>query len=435
MTEPDILIIGAGAAGLMAARELARAGRRVLVLEARDRTGGRVHTFTGAGFSGPTEAGAEFLHGEVTLTQELAQAAGVACLDTAGTSYEVRDGQAAAVESFLEDMPLLLEKLHALPHDLPLAEFLTHYFPEEAHRVLRDTVTRFAEGYDAADARRASSFALRDEWSGGGAEDSPRPVGGYGQLLATLAREVEAAGSTLQLSTIVRHIQWRRGQVEVVCDQNRRYRAAQLLITVPLGVLQAAADTPGHLAFVPELPELRRAVTALGFGPVIKIVLEFQTAFWQQESTELRNAMPGLEFLFSDAQIPTWWTQLPDPRPLLTGWVAGPAAHQLRTAPDELVLAQSLTALAYIFGAAPEFIRSQLVAQRVFNWGADPFARGAYAYATVESAAAQQLLREPVEDTLFFAGEGLYTGPAMGTVEAALVSGQQVARRVLQLSA
>ncbi|UOQ52330.1 flavin monoamine oxidase family protein [Hymenobacter cellulosivorans] len=433
MTTPEIIIIGAGAAGLLAARELAQAGRRVLVLEARNRIGGRIHTFTEDGFSGPTEAGAEFLHGEVALTQQLLEATNTASHDTEGTTYEVRQGQVSTAENFLADMPLLLERLHQLPHDLPLAEFLTQYFPGDEHQALRSMVISFAEGYDAADARRASAFALREEWSGGGAEDSPRPAGGYGPLLDHLAGEVRAAGGVIQLATIVQTIQWQHGQVTVICDQNRHYQAPRLLLTLPLGVLQAAPDMPGHVAFVPELPAAQRqAVAALGFGPVIKILLEFRTAFWAQESAEASHAMPELEFLFSDAPVPTWWSQLPDPRPLLTGWLAGPAADQLRHAPDSEVLAQSLNSLAYLLGTSPTFLRDQLVAQRVVNWGADPFARGAYAYATVASAAALQVLAVPVEETLFFAGEGLYSGPAMGTVEAAFSSGQQVARRLLE---
>ncbi|TGE28122.1 flavin monoamine oxidase family protein [Hymenobacter metallicola] len=430
MFQPDILIIGAGAAGLMAARHLTRAGRRVLVLEARNRPGGRVHTFSDASFSGPTEAGAEFLHGEVALTQELLQAAATPLHDTAGLTYEVEQGRVKTADTFLDDMPLLLEKLHALPHDLPLAEFLTRYFPAEEYRDLRDTVTRFAEGYDAADASRASAFALREEWSGGSAEDSPRPQGGYGPLLDRLAREVEAGGGLIQLSTRVEQIRWQRGSVQLHCDQNRSYTAPLAILTVPLGVLQAEPGVPGHLPFVPELPRHRRAASALGFGPVIKILLEFKGAFWEGNPA-VGHPMPELSFLFSDAAVPTWWTQLPDPRPLLTGWVAGPAADQLRSAPDEALLTQALESLGYIFATSPEFLRAQLRAWRIANWGADPLARGAYAYATVDSAAARAVLTEPVENTLFFAGEGLYEGPAMGTVEAALASGQDAAERVL----
>ena len=429
--QADILIVGAGAAGLMAARELSHAGRHVVVLEARDRVGGRAYTFSDAGFSGPTEAGAEFIHGEASLTRALLQAVGGTYQATAGHTYELRQGRLQSSELFTEHMPQLLAQLHALPHDMPLADFLTQYFPAAHQQPLRELATQFAEGYDAADAHRASTFALRDEWSTGGAEDSPRPVGGYGPLLEALARQGQAAGVLLQLNTAVQALHWQPGRVEALCSEGRRYSARQALLTVPLGVWQTTPNEPGHMRLVPELPTHRAAVAALGFGSVIKILLEFDESFWEADT--LRNPMPELEFLLSDAAVPTWWSQLPDQRPLLTGWLAGPAAHRLRSTPDDVVLAQALTSLSYLFGLPVATLQQRLRAHRVINWGADPLARGAYTYATVDDAAARRTLTTPVEDTLFFAGEGLYTGPAMGTVEAALASGQHQARQMLQV--
>ncbi|WP_052695128.1 flavin monoamine oxidase family protein [Hymenobacter sp. AT01-02] len=276
----EILIVGAGAAGLMAARTLAQAGKKVLVLEARARLGGRIHTFRENGFSGPAEAGAEFLHGDVAQTQQLLHATGTPTYPTGGITYEVTQGVVHESAEFLPEMPLLLEKLHALPHDLPLAEFLTQAFPAEEHRTLRNTVTRFAEGYDAADARRASSFALRDEWSGGGAEDSPRPEGGYGAVVAQLHREVEAAGGQVRLNSVVEKIIWHPHHVTLHCTDGCQYHATRALLTMPLGVLQAEAGSPGYFHLEPELPEHRAAATALGFGSVIKLLLEFNNPFW-----------------------------------------------------------------------------------------------------------------------------------------------------------
>ncbi|GAA4383539.1 flavin monoamine oxidase family protein [Hymenobacter koreensis] len=431
MADPDVLVIGAGAAGLMAARQLARAGRRVLILEARPRIGGRIHTFTPEGFSRPVEAGAEFLHGDAPLSKVLLQEAGLAWHDTAGRTYEAYAGQVKEAAEFLADMPLLLERLNALPHDVPLAEFLEEYFPGTAYQQLRERVRQFAEGYDAADAHRASAFALRDEWAGGGAEDSPRPAGGYGRVMELLAQQAQASGAILQVATVVREIYWRQGHVEVTCHQERRYRASQILLTVPLGVWQAAPGSTGAVVFVPELPTQRAAAAAMGFGPVIKFLLEFHEPFWLHSSPEVAHPLPELGFLFSDAPVPTWWSQAPDDYPLLTGWLAGPAATDRHNASNEELLAHALASLATLCGCTVAFLHRQLRAHHVANWQTDPFAGGAYAYATVETAAARQAFAQPVAGTLYFAGEAFYDGPNMGTVEAALAAGLQAAEQLL----
>lgn len=420
----DVLIIGAGAAGLLAARQLAAAGRQVVLLEARDRIGGRAHTLTPPGFTQPIEAGAEFIHGEAPLTRGLLREAGMTWQDTTGETYQVKNGEIQDDEAFFAHLPLLLEKLQALSHDLPLADFLAQEFAGAEHAPLRAMATQFAEGYDAADPARASAWALRDEWAAEGVDDSPRPVGGYGPLLRWLAAQAQAAGATVQLSTAVREIRWQPGRAEVLTAGGPSYHARQVLCTVPLGVWRLASEHPDYLHFTPELPAHRAAATQLGFGAVIKIVLEFQENFWH-------DRLPEMEFLLSDAPVPTWWTQLPDGRPLLTGWLAGPAAQRLQAAPTEAVLQQSLASLSQLLATPPAALQAQLLASYVRNWGAEAYTYGAYSYATVGGEAARAALATPVADTLFFGGEGLHSGIDSGTVEAALASGQAAARAML----
>jgi monoamine oxidase len=420
----DVLIIGAGAAGLLAARQLAEAGRRVLLVEARDHLGGRAHTLTPPGFTQPIEAGAEFMHGEVPLTRALLTEAGIGWQDTAGRTYVVRDGEARADADFFAELPRVLAKLKTLSQDLPLAEFLAQEFPGDADTDLRATTIQFAEGYDAADAQRVSAWALRDEWLAGGAEDSPRPVGGYGPLFSWLAAQAQAAGTVVHLGTPVQKINWQPGQAEVVAITGATYHARQVLCTVPLGVWQQQAGQTGYLGLSPDLPAHRAAAAQLGFGEVIKFVLEFRTPFWQAK-------LPELEFLLSEVPVPTWWSQLPDPRPLLTGWVAGPAAQRLRTASADTLLDLALSSLAELLHTPVPALQAQLCASYIRNWGAEAYSYGAYSYPTVGAPAARAVLATPVANTLFWAGEGLYVGPAGGTVEAALVSGQQAAQVLL----
>jgi monoamine oxidase len=429
MAGADVLIIGAGAAGLMAARELARAGKKVCILEARQRTGGRIHTLHQAGFSVPVEAGAEFIHGDLPLTQELLKEAGIRFEAMEGKTWQVKNGELQPGESFIEDWPILQAKLQALEQDMTIARFLDQYFGEEEHASLRNSVLKFVEGYDAADTNRASAFALRQEWSGEDEASQYRMPGGYGQLIDFLSRECLRLGCTLYLSTEVGEIRWKPGQVEAVTTQGAVYKARRALLTTPLGVWASSADNLGHLRFTPPLPEKESALSAMGFGNVVKILLEFKQAFWEKDAfpTADYRRMPALGFLFSDAPVPTWWTRLPEKAPLLTGWLGGPEADRFQGLSQAQQLDLALTSLSSLFRVKQTFLRDQLVASQIIDWGTDPYARGAYTYATVETPWARQILAAPVEDTLYFAGEALYEGPEIGTVEAALASGKHAA--------
>jgi len=206
MTGIDIIVIGAGAAGLMAARALGKAGKKVLVLEARNRLGGRIHTQTNSRFSIPTETGAEFVHGDLSVTQNLLAEIKNGLLLVEGQSYQIKNGELQASGEFIADFDKLLEKINELQEDMPLANFLEQYLADEEFADLRNSVTRFAEGYDAADTKKVSTFALRDEWQSGGAENSFHLQGGYGKLIEYLAAQCQALGGVIQLSTVVKEI-------------------------------------------------------------------------------------------------------------------------------------------------------------------------------------------------------------------------------------
>jgi monoamine oxidase len=222
----------------------------------------------------------------------------------------------------------------------------------------------------------------------------------------------------------VRQITWQPGLVQLLAETGATYQAAQVLCTVPLGVWQRGAQQSGHLHLSPDLPTHRAAAARLGFGTVIKVVFEFRTAFWE-------TRLPELEFLLSNAPIPTWWSQRPDAPTQLTGWVAGPAAQRLHTMTADALLVLALESLAELLATPLTELRAQLLGSYVRNWGTEPYSYGAYSYPTVGAPATRAALATPVADTLFFAGEAVYEGPAAGTVEAALVSGQVAARTLL----
>ena len=138
-----------------------------------------------------------------------------------------------------------------------------------------------------------------------------------------------------------------------------------------------------------------------------------------------------MSFLLSNAPIPTWWTQYPLGYPVLTGWLAGPKADRVSSLTTAELVEMGLASLAEIFDLPVDPIRGDLVASQAINWGNDPFARGAYSYATPQTREAQSLLRRLDRGAIFFSGEALYAGPDMGTVEAALANGQETAQAIL----
>jgi monoamine oxidase len=166
----------------------------------------------------------------------------------------------------------------------------------------------------------------------------------------------------------------------------------------------------------------------IGYGNVVKLLLRFATRWWADHRGQ---DLTDLSFIISNAPVPTWWTQQPAQHPVLTGWYAGPKADRVASLSEGELIDMGLASLAEIFELPEARIRANLVIARAINWGNDPFARGAYSYATVRSRAAQHVLKTVAEDAIFFSGEALYAGPDMGTVEAALASGQETAQTIL----
>lgn len=429
----DCLIIGAGASGLMAARLLAQAGKPVLLLEAADRVGGRIYTIS-SGFNQPAEAGAEFIHGELPVTLALCREAGLSIIEDEGRWYSLKNGELENPGADDGAIEKVVEAMHQLEHDMPLLDFLNLHFPEPQHTSLRQRVIGFAEGYDAANVARASTFALREEWSQQDDDPQYRIEGGYGALMDFLAKTVRENGGDILLNKQVTHINWRPGIAEVTTARGETFTANQVVVTVPLGLLQTEADGKANTAAININPMplgWQQALNQLGYGGVIKLSLEFKEPFWEPDEALDCRKLPGLGFVLSDAEIPTWWGQHPKQHWLLAGWLAGSKAQALAQLSDEALLEKGLESLAYIFKTTAAELRLLLAHWQVSNWVAHPLSRGAYAYSTVETPEALTLLMKGADATIYLAGEALYNGPAKGTVEAALASGQQVARAIL----
>jgi monoamine oxidase len=433
MNTADILIIGAGAAGLMAARELANAGKKVIVLEADNRIGGRIHTQYDAATGKYVELGAEFVHGDLPVTLGLLNEAGIPYRSASASMVQYNEGAFLENESFIEHWDLLIGKLNTLQQDISIEEFMQQKFPGDKYARMRTSVRQFVSGYDTGDPQIASSFALRKEWQSEDDSAQHRVEGGYVTLLNYLAGECKAKDGEILLNAIVKAIYWESGKVSVINADGTAYHAQQIILAVPLGVLKAGEGQTGAITFHPPLKAHAEAIQGMGFGSVIKILLEFDKPFWYAKETEARigRSLDNMGYLLSQEEIPTWWTQFPERSNVFTGWIGGPDAEAKKEMTEEEILMQGLQSLANIFKLGLDELQQRLKTWRIMNWTAKPFTRGSYAYDTVNASACRNTLNTPVEDTLFFAGEYLYDGTAMGTVEAALTSGKGVGEMVI----
>ena len=413
VANPEIIILGAGAAGLAAAAELARAGRRVLVLEARDRVGGRCWTRHLPGLDVPLELGAEFVHGKPRATLRLLKRAGTTTIDSVRTSRHGAKGRLERADPFAEAQRAVRGAV--LREDVSFATFL-------AHRRLPARTKLFArlmvEGFDAADPACVSARSILEEWSGGEMGSSqPRVATGYQPLLEHLAGEALREGACLRLGAVAKAVRWRPGIVEVEGEfLGERFveKAGRAIVTLPLGVLQSKA-----VRFIPGVREKQRALRQLASGPVVKVVLRFEHPFWEER-------WPGTAFFHAPgAAFPTFWTPLPVRAPVLIAWAGGPKAVRLSGLPASRLIREALAAAGSLFGRHPA-----LEAAFVHDWRQDPFARGAYSYVLVGGDEARKALAAPMADTLYFAGEATDADES-GTVGGALQSGLRAAREIL----
>jgi len=210
-------------------------------------------------------------------------------------------------------------------------------------------------------------------------------------------------------------VRWSRGSVEVegtFRGEPWRAWAPRAVITLPIGVLPS-------IRFSPRLTSKGPALARLASGPVIRVAMAFRSAFWEKDH-------PGVAFFHSPgAAFPTFWTPLPMHAPLLTAWAGGPKAARLSGASEERLLKHALESVRSVLGKNEE-----PVAFLVHDWQADPYARGGYSYVRVGGTSAREELAQPLEGTLYFAGEATDVEQS-GTVGGALASGQRAARELL----
>lgn len=425
--DTDVLILGAGAAGLAAARCLA-GSRSVLILEARDRIGGRILTHRTIDHPLPIDLGPEFIHGRPQETFALLGESGLIAVDIPYHHFDASQSPPRENNAPWDAAEELLSKMTVADGaDESFDDYLKRHPDTPA-----DVATRarsYVEGFNAADAGRISVRSILESDAEEDAQDGDlqyRLIGGYDQLIHALARHVTNP-SRIECGVVVRRVTWQRGRVTVTADTAagpRTYSAKRAIVTLPLGVLQQPPDTPAGVRFEPELPARAAITDKLIMGDVRKFTLRCRRPFWEKWADR------DVSFLHKlGAPVPVWWTKVPLRTTLLVGWAGGPAAAKLAGDPLSLRRA-AVESLAAIFDQPAAVLDAEILSVCSHDWAADPFSRGAYSYVAVGGADGPDEAATPVGNTLFFAGEHTHRG-LIGTVAGAIKTGYRAAEQVL----
>jgi monoamine oxidase len=429
-TNHDVIVLGAGIAGLTAARQLAAAGLRVRVVEARNRVGGRILSRTIG--NEVVELGAEFVHGKPPSLWNLIEEANLETYELGGKHFcwghEV-------LQECGNDFGRDFEWLEALKdwdrEDCSFAEYLDIAHVPEASR---KRLIGFVEGFNAADHRVIGVAALAKQQAVEDATEGDRMFhvrGGYAQVPEFLARQIERLGGAISVETQAIEIRWKQGSVEVDCLRNGKtetYRANVAVIALPLGVLQSRA-----LKFSPSPTHAMHLLSQIRVGHTRRMVMLFRGRFWTD--THVRHDIKGLDalsFLHASSELfPVWWTKFPEESSTLVAWTGGPRADAISGRPREQLETDAIRELAKIFALDDARLRELLVQMESHDWQTDPLAQGSYSYLPAGALHVPDALSEPIESTLFFAGEHTDTTGNWGTVHGAMESGQRAAHQIL----
>jgi len=432
----DVIVIGAGVAGLAAARLLAGEGVRVLVLEARSRIGGRIwtaHNVDGI----PVEMGAEFIHGRPRAIFDLVEAGELEVAESNGVQWVQSNDHLQRGDDFFAGIQNILEKMDDHGPDRSFASHLDECSGIDDAAKLWGL--EYIEGFHGALAERISMHSLVRSKRAEGKIDGHRSfrfLHGYESLLKVFTNALPPKLVTIRLNTAVRAIRWSERQVSVEAKTETgpvEFTAGMALITLPLGVLQAPPEAPGAVRFDPELEDKASAMALLYMGQTIRVSMIFRDKWWERIATadSGQGAFRDLGFVHSHQEwFPTWWTP-GGSSPVLTGWAASRRGERLSRRDVMFIKDKALESLASIFGVRKLTLEPELLSWHVHDWQSDPYSRGSYSYEGVGGEGAQAELAAPVAETLYFAGEATDCEGNHATVHGAIATGERAAREII----
>jgi monoamine oxidase len=406
--EHDVLIVGAGVAGLTAARQLEQAGLNVLVLEAQDRIGGRALVDTTT-FSVPIDYGAAWLHGlETNPLDEIADALGFHRVDTnldgpifVGNRLATEEENEACEEAY-EQMEKAMDAAVAAGQDPSVAEVVKD---APCAELMMDNVARFESAADAEDTSvvDAASFASDDD-------DFIRE--GIGTFVAAYGKDVP-----VRLNSFVTKVLYRADGVTVELASGERFHGKRVLVTVSTGVLAS-----GKIAFDPPLPQWKLdAIAALPMGLLNKIVLEFKA--------DIFGDTPSNSWVLWDGpgRDNIAFVIKPLDAPIAVGFHGGQQARDYEK-DDAAALAHVQGALRQMYGSR---VDTELLRTGLTHWGSNPYSLGSYAAARPGGSRMHAVLALPVDDRLFFAGDAcarpIYNGSLAGAYDSAVHASRLIA--------
>jgi len=411
----DTIVIGAGMAGVTAARTLTQHGCAVAVVEARQRTGGRVYSVRDF-CPDPIEGGAEFVHtGGAEIWPEI-RAAGLAVrpCPVARNSMFNLGGRTRWLPWILlhpgvwPSFPILRQIRRVGPQDMSAREFIErHGFRGRARVMAEMTLTAHLPGsVDEVGVRGLVEDRVLHLETG----SYHRIVAGYDRLPDYIGR-----GLDIRLGFAVESVRWAPDGVSVTASDGRELFARTAISTLPFGVIKS-----GAVRFVPDLPESKRSTFVhLEMGPVLKLLLHFREPFWPRWLTTLGCGT---------GPVTLYWPVFygaPDRPAALTAYSTGPRAARLSRLSDDETLDVVLDDLRRLFpGARP---RSALLTWTRIDWAHDPFACGGYTFLRPGGSGARQRLAAADTGALFWAGAATATPTIADTVQAAYLSGLRAA--------